>query len=97
VESLQARASAPGITIFEDFQRAGRPMSPQGVANATLATAAESLLHERQIHGFPGYFRAKRKARLLKMAAWYRDRALEIDEPKSKRGRVSVHKKAKRK
>ena len=40
---------------------------------------------------------AKRKARLLKMAAWYRDRALEIDEPKSKRGRVNVHKKAKRK
>jgi hypothetical protein len=40
---------------------------------------------------------AKRKARLLKMAAWYRDRALEIDEPKSKRGRVSARKKAKRK
>jgi len=38
----------------------------------------------------------KRKARLLKMAAWYRDRALEIDEPKSKRGQVSARKKAKR-
>ena len=39
---------------------------------------------------------AKRKARLLKMAAWCRDRALEIDEPKSKRGQVSARKKAKR-
>jgi hypothetical protein len=40
---------------------------------------------------------AKRKARLMKMAAWYRDRALDIDEPKSKRGQVSARKKAKRK
>jgi hypothetical protein len=39
---------------------------------------------------------AKHKARLLKMAAWYRDRALEIDDPKSKRGQVSARKKAKR-
>jgi hypothetical protein len=40
---------------------------------------------------------AKRKAKLLKMAAWYRDRALEIDEAKSKRGEVGARKKAKRK
>jgi len=40
---------------------------------------------------------AKRKAKLLKMAAWYRDRALEIDEAKYKRGGVGARKKAKRK
>jgi hypothetical protein len=39
---------------------------------------------------------AKRKARLLKMAAWYRDRASESDEPESKRGQVTPTKKAKR-
>jgi hypothetical protein len=40
---------------------------------------------------------AKRKARFLKMAAWYRDRALEIDDPKSKGGQVNARKEAKRK
>jgi hypothetical protein len=40
---------------------------------------------------------AKRKAKFLKMAAWYRDRALEIEEAECKRAEVSARKRAKHK